>query len=177
MLKLLTEEERGKVSREYHLRRAAVIVVALVSILVIGIIGLLPSYILSNTRHKEALEWDRVVDNSSLKEDEKALQAWLTETNRRLTTLSPKLDVDRPSNFVKKVLEQKISGISITHFSWGKVAGKVVLSVSGEASNRQALVAFKDRLSASGYFSDVALPVSDLAKDKEISFQIKFLPI
>jgi len=177
MLKLLTEEEREKVSHEYHLRRAIVIIMALVSILVIGIIGLLPSYILSDLRYKEAFEWDRVVDNSSLKENEAELQAWLAETNKRLEALSPKLDVDRPSDFIKKVLEQKISGISITNFSWGKVAGKVVLSVSGEASNRQALVAFKDRLSASGYFSNVALPVSDLAKDKEISFQIKFSPI
>lgn len=177
MLKLLTEEERKKVAHEYHSRRAAVIIVALVSILIVGIIGLLPSYILSSTRYKEALEWDRVVDNSSLKEDEAELQAWLAETNRRLTALSPKLDVDRPSDFIKKVLGQKVSGISITNFSWGKVSGKVTLSVSGEASSRQALVAFKDRLSASGYFSDVTLPVSDLAKDKEISFQIKFSPI
>ncbi len=177
MLKLLTEEERKKVAHEYHLRRGALIIVALVSILVIGVIGLLPSYILSNIRYEEALEWDRVVDNSSLKEDEVELQVWLAETNRRLTALSPKLDVDRPSDFIKKVLDQKINGISITNFSWGKVAGKVTLSVSGEASNRQALVAFKDRLSDSGHFSDVILPISDLAKDKEISFQIKFSPI
>lgn len=177
MLKLLTEEEKEKVVHEYHLRRAVVIILSLVSILIIGIIGLLPSHILSNIRHKEALEWDRIVDNSSLKEEEAALQAWLTETNRRLSTLSPKLDVDRPSDFIIKVLDQKVIGISITNFSWKKVAGKETFLVGGEASSRQVLVAFKDRLSASGHFSEVILPVSDLAKDKDISFQIKFSSI
>lgn len=177
MLKLLTEEEREKVAHEYRLRRTITIIAGLIFILIIGVIGLLPSYILSDVRYKEALEWDRVVDSSSLKEEDVELQDWLTETNRRITTLSPKLDIDRPSGFIKKVLDQKTAGISITNLSWNKSETGTTLAVSGIASDRQSLVAFKDRLSSSGHFSNVAFPVSDLAKDKEISFQITFSPI
>jgi len=46
MFKLLTEEERRKVVHEYALRRTIVMFLALILVLVVGIIGFLPSYIL-----------------------------------------------------------------------------------------------------------------------------------
>ena len=178
MFKLLTEEGRDKVRREYRTRRTILMLLALILVLVVGVIGLLPSYILSNIREKEALERVRVLSNANIVgENGVELQTWLLETNRRLKALSPALDTDRPSNFVDKVLEQKVTGIKITGFSWMKVKDKTTLSVSGVAEDRQRLVMFENKISSSGHFSSVTLPISDLAKDRNITFQIKFSPI
>lgn len=175
MFKLLTEKGRQKVSHEYATRRVIVIIFAVIFVEVVGVVGLLPSYILSNIRHNEAQAWAEVVARSvGLKDNEAELQTWLLETNKRLVNLSPKLDIDRPSDFVEKVVEQKTKGISMTNFSWIKTKKTVDLSVSGVASDRKTLVAFEDGLNSSGNFSNVNLPISDLAKDKDISFQIKF---
>lgn len=177
MFKLVTEQEKQKIWREYVRRRSVVIIISLISILVIGIIGLLPSYILSSIRYSETLELSEIIEGAGVKEEESSFQAWFVETNRRLTALSPGSNVDRPSDFIKKVLDQKTNNISILNFSWKKVDGKVTSSISGIASDRQSLVTFRDNLISSGDFSGVDLPVSDLAKDKDIDFQIKFSPL
>ena len=163
---------------EYRARRSILMLLSFILVLVVGVIGLLPSYILSNVREKEALERVRILGNSNAGgEDGADLQAWLLETNRRLKALSPSLDVDRPSGFVDKVLEQKISGISITGLTWLRVKDKITLSINGVAQDRQKLVMFENNIKSSGHFSNVTLPISDLAKDKDIVFQIKFSPI
>ena len=176
MFKLLTEEERRKVAREYAVRRAICLFLALVLVLAVGIIGLLPSYVLSNARQNEALERARIMGSAGGREDDASLQFWLEETNRKLQVLSPALDTDRPSDFIKTILDQKAAGITITGFSWVRAKDKVTLSVNGVAASRQALVTFENRINSSRYFSDVALPISNLAKDRNIDFQIKFSP-
>lgn len=174
MFKLLTDEERQKVVHEYNTRRAIVTLWAFILVLIAGIIGLWPSYILSNARENEVLERTKITEGSERVNDGKDLQAWLTETNNRLKLLSPELDTDKPSMFITQVLEQKVADIQLTGFSWVKVKGKVVLSVNGIALDRQALVSFERKVSSSGYFSEVTLPISNLAQDKDINFQIKF---
>ena len=108
------------------------------------------------------------------REDDALLQAWLEETNRKLQVLSPTLDTDRPSDFIEKILDQRVAGIIITGFSWVKVKDKITLSASGVATSRQSLITFGNRINASKDFSEVALPISNLAKDRDIDFQIKF---
>lgn len=174
MFKLLTEEERQKVAREYVMRRAIVILSAFILVLVVGIIGLLPSYILSNARQNEVSERMRVMGNAEQKGDGRESQIWLTETNRKLQLLSPKLDTDRPSVFIERILDQKVTGARITGLSWLKVKDKITLLVSGVALDRQALITFENNINSAGYFSEVTLPISNLAQDRNIDFQIKF---
>jgi hypothetical protein len=176
MFKLLTEEERYKVRREYSMRRAIVMLLALILVLVMGVIGLLPPYVLSNSRHNEVLERARIANSSKQHEGNLDLEVWLVEINNELEILSPKLDTDRPSSFIGKVLDEKITGVRLTGFSWIKVKNGVTLSISGVARDRQALIAFENNINSSGQFSNVALPISNLAKDRDIDFQIKFSP-
>ena len=176
MFKLLTEEGREKVGREYRTRRVVVLLVLLVQVLAIGIIGLLPSYILSSARQDEVLERTRIMEKAGQRGNEAELQEWLAKTKRGLQVLNPKLDTDRPSDFIKKILDQKLARVRITSLSWIKANNKIKFSVSGVAPDRQTLIAFENRINASGYFSEVSLPISNLAKEKNIEFQIKFSP-
>lgn len=176
MFKLLTEEERYKVRREYIMRRAIVMLSAFILVLIVGVIGLLPSYVLSNARQNEVLERNRIISSSKQHEDNSDLEAWLVGINNELQILSPKLDTDRPSDFIDKILDERTSGVRITEFSWIKTKGGVTLSVSGVGRDRQTLIAFENSINSSGQFSNVVLPISNLAKDRDIDFQIKFSP-
>ncbi|PIP55797.1 MAG: hypothetical protein CO183_00225 [Candidatus Zambryskibacteria bacterium CG_4_9_14_3_um_filter_42_9] len=178
MFKLLTEEERQKVSSVYSTRRAIIIFISLIVVLVVGIIGLLPSYVISNARQNEIIEYEKIMANNSRDTgvDEKALNAWLEDINQKLQILSPALDTDSPSAFIDKILGQKISGITITGFSWIRIKDEISLSIDGVATDRQSLVMFENNINSSEYFSMVTLPLSNLAKEKNIDFQIKLSP-
>lgn len=177
MFKLLTREEEEKVRYEYVMRRVIVMFSALIFVLVVGIIGLLPSYVLSDARQNEILERMRVTGNAGQSEDDLKLQSWLTKINNELQVLSPKLDTDRPSEFIKKVLDNKSTNIKLTGFSWAKSGDQIDLSINGVARDRQALIAFQNKINLSGQFSEVTLPISNLAKDRNIDFQMKFSPL
>lgn len=176
MFKLLTEEGRQKVAHEYVMRRTIVMLFALILVAVVGIIGLLPSYALSNARQNEVLERRRMMDRFGERGDEAELQAWLVEINRKLQILSPKLDSEQPSDFIEKIIDQRTAGLRITDFSFVRAKDKITFSASGVALNRQTLIVFENRINSSGYFSEVTLPISNLAKDRNIDFQIKFSP-
>jgi len=175
MFKLLTEKEKAKVASEYKIRRAVVMVTAFIAMLIVAMVGLTPSYILSNSREKDVLERTRILENSE-HNDNKELETWLKETNIKLKTIDPKLDTDKPSLFVENILSEKGSSIRLTSFSWVRLKGELVLFAEGFATTRQALIEFEDRINATGKFSNVSLPVSNLAQDKNIGFQIKLSP-
>jgi hypothetical protein len=183
MFKLLTEEHGQKVEHEYYVRRIIAVLGSLIMVLVLSIIGLLPSYLLSENRQLEVEDHVATLSGEGLMGDEDYLKGWLDKTNQRLDVMAPSLDVDRPSNFVTEVLDRKTDGIRITGFSWSKesqvkvkVKGRTSLSVAGIAENRQALILFRDSVDISEKFSDIILPISDLAQDKDIVFQITFYP-
>jgi len=177
MFKLLTDETMREVKREYAWHRAIVIIGTLILVFLVVGIGLLPSYVLSNARLNEVIERTRIMNSVGQGEGDPTLQSWLQETSHRLKLLSPKLDTDRPSDYIKKITSQSLKGVHITGFAWTRTDDGIKLSVNGVAEDRQALITFENRLNASGYFSQVTLPISNLAKDKDIDFQIKFSPI
>ncbi len=172
MYKLLPETAREKVRGEYLLRRTVVMVSALILVLVVTMVGLFPSYVLSKARQKEVSEkalFPEPTDSESADD----LDKWLADINLKLKVLSPKLDADRPSLLMLEVINVKGSGVRLTGFNWVKMEGSGTLSVTGVAQDRQSLLSFETKLKDSGQFSSVALPVSNLAKDRDINFELK----
>lgn len=176
MFKLLTEEARKKVESEYIMRRGVVVLTALIVIVIAGMIGLFPSYIVSNAQQKEVQEHIEPVESLELQKDYSPLYYWLDGMKFRIGALDPSSDKERAASFIESVLKERISGIKVTELLWSKFEKKPVLSLSGIAHDRQALLAFEERLNSSGKFSSVTLPVSNLAKDKNISFKLKLSP-
>jgi len=175
MYKLLPDEEKARVAKEYSQRRQIVMLVTFIFVAVVAMVGLFPSYMLSNSRLKEVAERVRIMGEPDLENDESELRSWLSDLNQKIRTLSPKLDKDRPSDMIEEAINRKVNRIKITSFEWGKDADTTSLSVSGTALDRQALIAFEDSLNASGRFATVSLPVSNLARDKDIGFRVKLI--
>lgn len=177
MFKLLTEEAMKKVTSEYKRRRTVVVLLALILALLISVVGILPSYVLSTIRQFEIEEKSKITNSAKTKGDEQELDAWLAKTNNILASISPDLEMPPPSELIEKVIDEKTSGVSLTSFSWKEDKEKPVMIVRGLASSRANLILFRDNLNDSGHFSSVELPISDLALDKNIDFQISLSPI
>lgn len=180
MFKLLPEVQEKKVIKEYEMRIIVVILFALVTVLTIGVGSFFPSYILSIARNKEVIERSKIMAvYSEAGSDEDGVKEWLADTNRKIAILNPRLDKDRPSAFIDQVIEEKIAGIHLTSFAWTRQPknNRLSLSISGIADTRKALIDFEARIKESGHFADVTLPVSNLAKESNINFQIRFSPV
>lgn len=180
MFKLITEQEEEKLLREYSLRRYVVIVLALSLVLGIGVVGFLPSYLLSNSRQNEATERAHV-DSLLAGSDEGDPLEWINHINTQLNLLSPESDQAQPSEFIEALVNARIAGISIVSMSWGTNTkgapqGKT-LSISGIAQDRQTLINFEERINALNLFSNVSLPLSNLKKDRDIDFTLNLTVI
>ncbi len=176
MFKLITEEEEKKLAREYSLRRYIVMVSALSTVLVVGFVGLLPSYLLSSSRKNEALERSRA---TLLLEGGERIDpvAWIANTNSKITALEPRESSQDPSEYMEALIEAKTSGISITKLSWGSATRSTesakLLSISGFAQERRSLVDFERAVNGLGLFTSVVLPVSNLARERDIEFTLE----
>jgi hypothetical protein len=175
MYKLLTEEPKKKVAREYSLRRALIVVWAVILVTIIGMAGLFPSYILSDARQREVSERLRILGELELSEEDQLLKAWLADFNLKLKVLSPRFDNKKPSLLVDKVIATKTPGIRLNSFDWTLENNVETLNVRGVAADRQSLISFEQKLEAQG-LGEVALPVSNLAKDREIDFRVTLTP-
>ena len=175
MYKLLTEEQKKKVAREYFVRRLIVAVWALIVVTIIGMSGLFPSYVLSDARQREVSERLRILGELELSKEDQALKTWLTQFNLKLKILSPRFDNQRPSLLIERVIGTKIAGIRLTSFDWVVENNIATLSVGGVAADRQSLISFEQKLESEG-LGEVALPVSNLAKDRDIDFRVTLTP-
>lgn len=177
MFKLITEEKQKLIRKEYLLRRTIIMVAAFAAVLIVGIVGLFPSYILSNSRYSEVLSRTEILKTSQTQSERNELLEWLKSTTNKLVFLSPSLDTDRPVEIFKNFLNEDRLGIKITSLSWKKNGEKITVIISGVASDRQKLLNFEQEINSSGEFSKFSLPVSQYAKEKDIDFQITVSPI
>jgi hypothetical protein len=176
MYKLLTEEQKKNVAEEYALRRTALLLWTVISLSVIAMVGFFPSYILSQARHREVAERLQIMGDLGLSAEDQELKEWVTDFNLKQKTLSAQGESDHPAFLIEEVVAARTSGIRLTSFEWKKEEGRPVLAVAGIARDRQALVAFEASLNAHNRFGEVALPIANLARDKDIGFQVRLSP-
>lgn len=177
MFKLLNEESRTLAVKEYETRRLVVAFSLLSAVLLVGIAELLPSYVSSSVRKAEAVSLIEVSKHSTASADAKSLQTWFAVTNRKLALLSPKTNTDIPYELFARVISLKPAGVSLGGLLWKKSDTGAVISVSGVAKDRQALLLFQEQLNSSHQFSRAVLPVSNFAKDRDLEFELSISPL
>lgn len=176
MLKLLPEEAKAKVVRAYSERRLIVLLLSLIVILLIGMAGLFPAYVLSKAKKAEVTERLKTAGDLSADPENVELRGWLAQTNKKLDLLNPKADTQYATYFIGRAIGLRPVGIQFTVIDWNEVEGERSLGISGIAASRQVLLDFERALNASGEFSQTTVPVSNLAKDREIPFQVDLVP-
>lgn len=176
MYKLLPPDAVNKAKREYSLRRVSVALLLLSTLFVIVGTATAPSLIFALEKRGANLfllesvkKQGRVVDTS--------LEDWVEKTKSKLTATSPDENPDQPYTYFQKVLESKVVGISLTNFTWSKVANSnKTIKIVGVAKTRQSLLNFQSSLSNSGNWIQADFPVGAIAKESDIPFEITLTP-
>lgn len=178
MANLLPQNEKKKIRREYAFRRVNVLLAVIFASIIIAIIMLFPSYIITSI-HTSEMNMEKSSDISIEREE---IESAVENTQQQLKALDPeKLVNESFVEITKEIISSADSSIEITNITYEKTLEKkseekteeVLRSqISGIASNRSVLVNFKRKLEQSKMFSKVELPVSNLAQDVDISFNL-----
>lgn len=177
MYKLLTLKESEKIKKEYFYRRISLILALLSAVIIFTAVALTPSLIFV-IKKKEASLFTLSAVNKPLKITGKEnLETWVERTKVELAALSPDPFPDTPYVYIQKVLEKKSNDIILNSFIWSRANnGNKSMRLSGVAKTRQTLLSFQSVLSESGNWTQVELPVSAIAKETNIPFEISLVP-
>ena len=144
----------------------------LMTSMAIGVLGLLPAYLLSEARLNSLRDQYTFLQASvaSLTSDTSATP--LTSLKRKLDVLSKEKNDARLTDAVLSVLSYRGEGVVLTSFDYGTTGVTSSLKLRGVAKDRESLLSFERALRQDGRFEKVELPVSNLVREKDIEFDL-----
>ncbi len=170
----LPTSEQKALKKKYRIHATVVALFLLSVIGVIGIGALFPAYI--EVSFEEKGQAAMLNDATSNQANQNSLD--MTYELRADAALAQELSGSslkkRPSDLIAEIISArasvKISSIAISSIS----SSTAVMVVQGIAPTREALVSYKNRLEGLTIGNKVELPISELAKSKDIRFSLRF---
>jgi hypothetical protein len=175
-MNLLPDTEREDVKKGLKIRSMVVFSFMLAASFLVGFVLLLPSYFLAWGNFAKT---GKESNSLNLKNSDSAgsLLDLPAEVDSKLKVFQSSLASASAYDSLSKVLgflPQEIVLDSVS-FAQDKVYNEKngsLISISGTAGRRDSLISFANLLKRSGLFSAVDMPVSNLAKDRNLPFSI-----
>ena len=174
MMNLLPQDEKKKITREYHARLIVAALTLFGSAISAGIIMLIPSYtsLLLEEGSIALILGTPILEEQARAYDE--LSSELDMANKKLAILKKGADdIDIFENVITPITARRGS-ISILGITYEKnINGAKIVRVSGVAKDREVLRGFAKALEEEPYFERVEIPVSNFVKDRDIEFSLE----
>ena len=175
MINLIPPTAQAQVVTEYWLRVISVWLFLLGTVILVIAILNVPAYVLVHNQLDTYLQ--EFTNATTNKESFTAAELSITRTNTIATLLAKPAPAISFTKLVSELEKSKSPGIIIFDFSLIKVKDAIdTITVTGQADSRATLSTFRDTLDMNPLFGKVTLPLSSLAKDKEIPFTITIAP-
>lgn len=173
MFNLLPENLKKKITREYKLRLTIIILAFVISTQVFLLVFLFPSWLLSFYRGKDFLVRSDEINRFLSAEDVSSTISYIKVLNSKLKIIDENQNYPELIPVLNSVLKERTSNIRINGISYTvNSANSGVLTLSGIGGSRESLVSFSKKIKEIEFFKKVDLPLSNLAKDKDIEFSI-----
>jgi hypothetical protein len=176
MANLITEKQKKIIKTEYYVRLLSVSLFVPVALLGIFLLAyVIPYYIsVSNKDIKVAEQFKAVIGVENNENTGESMSQIVIQTldQMKAVELYGKAGII-PSDYFNKIIINKNSNIKINNLSFvstGNNQGQIV--VAGASKSREGLVAYIEDLKALAQFTDIDSPISDFAKDTDISFTL-----
>lgn len=172
MANLIPPDAKKKVKLEYWVRVFSVWMLLLGFALWVVMVLLLPSWVLVNDQLDTFTRWHQKVDQNN--DQFTASENDIKYANQVASVLKTNNNFVMFSDLIEEVKQEGGEGIGLTEYSLSRKGGVIEgFSITGVASSRKTLADFKTRLEHNDTFVGVELPLSNLAKDVNIPFNIK----
>ncbi|MDP1625445.1 MAG: hypothetical protein Q8L64_06870 [bacterium] len=173
MFTFLPRGYREDTISEYRKRVLTVFVALCIVLAILSIALIMPTFVSLHFQRNQALDEKTRTENIQAGSVDAAAGAEITKLNERLVAVSEGADEKTMIALFERVLINDRSGISITAIGASRKDGS--MSIRGIANTRETLVAFSQSLQGEPSFVSVDLPVSSLAKNRDISFAITIM--
>ncbi len=173
MFNLLPENIRRVITIEYRMRLFIIVIVFIIALEGSLLIFLFPSWLNSYYKEKDVAGRTEDLNDSLSTLDINTTTSFIKSVNNTLKILDDNLEYPKFVPVLDNLLSKKSSSIRLSGINYNvdtRNAGKIVLT--GVGASRESLVSFSDRLKGIDYLKKVDLPISNLAKDKDINFTI-----
>lgn len=175
MFTLLPEQYKKRLFKEYRIRLVTVFLFFVSMFFLISTALLFPSYIsLSSEKSLYEVESKNLKKQIELK-DKEGLATTLAKIQSNLSLAKP--NETAIYRAIGAILNQTNTNISITSIGYtrGGAGAQSSLNLQGVAKNRESLIGFSNNLKKELIFSSVNLPVSNLAKQTDVKFNLTLL--
>lgn len=175
MRNLLSQKDKEILHSEYKLRVVITSLLFLFFTILAGGVELIPSYLISESKERATKEHSDIIKESVAKRENDVSNTVLFETKSKLNLLSFNDREVSLMTLFEGVLNNKPDNVRINGIFYDKrqAGRKTKILVTGEADAREPLLEFKKLLGKEIQFTEVLLPVSNLASDRDIKFSIK----
>lgn len=174
MLNLLPQQDKKEVVTEQWLRFSVVTLFFLSALGIFGTTLLSSSFFLSREKEASATRQNETLEKDIARESGDRSVEILKNAAHKASALMAAADADPGAyELVQTVVGHRPSSIKITGIAVKSTAsGGRTLSITGEARDRDALLAFSHTLESEKAFSSVSVPVSNFAEAEDINFSI-----
>ncbi|MFA7216574.1 MAG: PilN domain-containing protein [Candidatus Paceibacterota bacterium] len=173
MFNLIPKSAKKIISKDYKIRRWVVVLTFVIFVQLSLMVFLLPSLVLSYFKDKDLSEEVQSAKESVLSKDAAAISKVITSTNTSLDLYENLFSYPQVVPQINKIISYKNQSLKFTDFLYQSTGTSTsLITVRGIASTRDSLVLLVRNLEESGVFYNVDLPVSNLAKDRNIDFSV-----
>jgi len=175
MANLLSLEYKRKIRRRAIYKLLIVYILGFTTVLILASVFLTPSYMLAESKRLTAEKNLELLKTSISAKQNEEFEKTLKETTQKLQVL----DVPPTKKFYEVVgllVDARTEGLSFNAINFRDASGNVGvynLQLSGFAPSRETLLQFRNNLKEVPIFSNVNLPISVLARDRDIDFSMQ----
>jgi hypothetical protein len=171
MINLIPAEAKKHLVREYWIRSVTVWFFLWAFVLVLGVALLVPSYVLLNLQVKAYSETAETAGEKNANFE--AVAKELERASKTAASLSDHLSHPPMTSYIELLRSFETDSISVTQVGLERDGDKIgLIKMNGIAADRQALAAFRNRMLEDELIETVDLPISNLAKDRQIPFEL-----
>jgi len=171
MTNLIPPEAKTELVRLYWIRMVSVWGLLWSASLLVGSLLLYPTYLLITGTNAAYVETAAQVSERT--EAHGLLVANLNRSNQEAVAIVRAANEVSLSDLLQDIWSVNEEGIDITSVELMRGVGEIApIRLMGEATNRQSLALFRNRLEALPYVTEVNLPIENLAGNQDITFNI-----
>lgn len=174
MANLLPQEQRRIIEKDRWARMTSVGLILFFIIVVISAISLTPALLLSNSKSKNTQMQVALIQESSAIQEGSSVTEEIRDAQEKIALLlgeQTELILTDVLDALARATKNNVSVSSITFELVDNTSG--VIGISGNSRTRDNLLTFANDLEESPYFTQVDLPISNLARSTNIRFTIK----
>lgn len=171
MINLIPLHEKKRIRFEYWLRVATVWTMLFSCVILLVMCAMVPAYVLISMQINSGAETSKAALEKVVAYE--AAGTALREANKQAKAVVDNAQFIPISDRIGLIRQYENSNVTVSSITISRTADSFApLEISGLAVSRQALATFREQLLADPQIESVNLPISNLAKDRDIQFNL-----